>query len=515
MKKTYNINLNNQIFYIDEDAYIQLQNYIETLEHHYFAEEDGREIMLDIESRIAELFRELLQKAHKEVVTQAEIDQVIGIMGTPDVIIDEDTEGHASQANNTRKLYRNPDKAILGGVAAGVASYFSFPVHWVRLIFILCGFFYGVAIIVYIILWIVLPKAVTAKQKLEMKGKKINVSNIEQNIRDTYNEVKTDSGIKSFTNYIGRKLDAFFLVCKKIIGKIFSLCFYILSIGGLLAGIVFLVLACWSIFFSYHFAPENYYTFFSYACAPVPMWLIKLIALLIVSIPIFLITYYSIRYLFKFQGRKGVFLIFAGIWLLSCMAGVIVCVYQARNYTQEYQNKEVVSLIPGNPAGKSFHVIFDSPENLQYQSILKGELDRYILHSPEKNEGDSAILYLKPEISFGRTDQACPELIILKEARGFSGAEAAKNTHKMQLRYEWKGDTLRLDDYYKLNGTQWRVNDMQIEILIPENYKITLSNPPRNNVYNHTAFKNPKKFYHNTPAVQTYVMKEGTLAEIN
>ena len=163
MKKTYSINLNNQVFYIDENAYTQLQHYIETLEKYYFAEEDGKEIMMDIESRIAELLKEFLQKSHKEAISQTDIDKVIEIMGTPDAIIDEDTEHHSKKKNNIRKLYRDSDDAILGGVAAGFANYFAISAAWVRLIFIICAIFYGISVIVYIILWIILPQATTAK----------------------------------------------------------------------------------------------------------------------------------------------------------------------------------------------------------------------------------------------------------------------------------------------------------------------------------------------------------------
>ena len=69
MKKTYNINLNGQVFCIDDDACLKLQSYIDTLESHYLKEEDGREIMADIESRIAELLKEVLGKGYKQVVT--------------------------------------------------------------------------------------------------------------------------------------------------------------------------------------------------------------------------------------------------------------------------------------------------------------------------------------------------------------------------------------------------------------------------------------------------------------
>lgn len=85
----------------------------------------------------------------------------------------------------------------------------------------------------------------------------------------------------------------------------------------------------------------------------------------------------------------------------------------------------------------------------------------------------------------------------------------------MPLKYEWSNDTLRLDDYYKLNSKQWRANRMYIRILIPENYRLTLNNPPRDNVYNHSVFQNIKKFLYHAPATQTYVMQKGKLVETN
>lgn len=191
MKKTFNINLNGQAFCIDDDACAKLQVYIETLEKHYLTETDGKEIMADIESRIAELLQGFLQKAHKQVVSLPEIEQVIETMGTPEVIIDEDTqESTMPREEVKRKLYRDPEHRVLGGVASGLATYFDINIAWFRVAFIVLALFYGITVVIYIILWIAIPKAVTARQKLEMKGKKITVSNIEKNIRDTCKNVK-------------------------------------------------------------------------------------------------------------------------------------------------------------------------------------------------------------------------------------------------------------------------------------------------------------------------------------
>ena len=85
----------------------------------------------------------------------------------------------------------------------------------------------------------------------------------------------------------------------------------------------------------------------------------------------------------------------------------------------------------------------------------------------------------------------------------------------MQFNYRWTNDTLRLDDYYKLTGKEWRANHMYVRILIPENYRLILNNPPRDNVYNYSVFQNTNKFFRNTPVTQAYTMKKGKLVETN
>ena len=189
MKKTYTINLSGKIFHIDEDALEKLQEYINTLKTYYTREEDGNEIMDDIENRIGELFTENLKGQFREVITLEDVDQVIATMGTPDDIIDEDEQPRKSAPKQAKKLYRNPDNKVLGGVAGGLAAYWGISPLLIRIGFVLLSFYYGIFIIVYIILWIAVPKAKTTKQKLEMKGENINVSNIERSIKDEYQEI--------------------------------------------------------------------------------------------------------------------------------------------------------------------------------------------------------------------------------------------------------------------------------------------------------------------------------------
>lgn len=236
MKKTYTISIGGQIFHTEEDAGDKLQAYIQTLEKHYFQEEGGQEIMNDIENRIAELLQEATQKQNTEVVTLEDIQQVIQILGNPDDIISEDYTETVKE-KTPRKLYRDLDRNMLGGVAAGIANYFHISLAFVRFLFLLLTFFYGVTFIVYIILWIVLPPALTAKQKLEMKGEKINILNIEKNIRNGISDLKENGkvqeGFKKTGGFISEILIAIgrtLLKILKIILKILAGILWIFSI---------------------------------------------------------------------------------------------------------------------------------------------------------------------------------------------------------------------------------------------------------------------------------------------
>ncbi|MEM9822022.1 MAG: PspC domain-containing protein [Bacteroidota bacterium] len=182
MNKIFNINLGGYPFTIDEDAYEHLNNYLETIHQHFNASEGYEEITSDIESRIAELFQEKLNG--RPIVTMKDVKDAIVIMGTPEDFGAAPIDDHATAAETGtyrtgKRLFRNPEDEVVGGVCSGVAAYFGVddPL-WVRLLFIFVTLSGGVGIPVYIILWAILPKAETASDRLAMKGKSINVSNI-------------------------------------------------------------------------------------------------------------------------------------------------------------------------------------------------------------------------------------------------------------------------------------------------------------------------------------------------
>lgn len=173
MKKVININFQGRVIPIEESAYDMLKQYVESLRR-FFAEEEGRdEIINDIEGRIAELFGESLKKGNT-CITDDEVNHIIESMGRP-----EDFEGeegkvksqlgaeqtgssHSSAAFESTpeprgRLYRDDNDKILGGVCGGLGSYLRIDPTIVRLVFALLSFGAGTGILVYILLWIILP----------------------------------------------------------------------------------------------------------------------------------------------------------------------------------------------------------------------------------------------------------------------------------------------------------------------------------------------------------------------
>jgi len=192
MKRTFTINISGTVFHIEEDAYEVLQKYLVTLKNHFGDSEEGKEIESDIEARIAEIFAEK-STGGKNAVTLEWVNAVMITMGTPESITEEmgDEEPLAGQAKRKRRLYRDPQETVIGGVCGGLAAFFNMDPVIMRIIFVVLTFITtGVGVLAYLILWIAVPKAVNTAQRLEMRGEEVSVKNIEKFIQDEANAVK-------------------------------------------------------------------------------------------------------------------------------------------------------------------------------------------------------------------------------------------------------------------------------------------------------------------------------------
>ena len=188
MKVTVNINLGGYAFNVDEDAYERLRQYMKTLEKEFSGESSAAEIMTDIEGRIAELFKMRLN-SYKQVITMKDVEEVMVILGSPE-LISGSSPSEERPPRSQRRIYRDPDRRIIGGICAGLGAYFNWdPLIW-RVLFAALVLAGGFGIALYLILWIVLPEAKTTAQKLEMKGDPVTIENIKDTVKEEFETVK-------------------------------------------------------------------------------------------------------------------------------------------------------------------------------------------------------------------------------------------------------------------------------------------------------------------------------------
>lgn len=234
MKKTLTVNLGGTVFHIDEDAYRLLDNYLSNLKIHFRKEAGADEIIDDIERRISELFAEKLT-AGSQVITITDVEEVIARMGKPeDMEAESDSEpsvGNATRTTIHRRLYRNPDDKLLGGVISGMAAYLGWDVTLLRLLLLvvlICGV--GTLIPVYIVCWLVIPEARTAAEKLSMRGEAVTVENIGKTVTDGFEKVA--NGVNDYMKsdkprtFLQKLGDALVMVA----GWFFKICLVIFAI---------------------------------------------------------------------------------------------------------------------------------------------------------------------------------------------------------------------------------------------------------------------------------------------
>ena len=178
MKKVININFQGRVVPIEESAYDILKQYVESLTR-FFANEEGREeIINDIEGRIAELFSDTLKKG-STCITDDDVSRIIDSMGRPEDFDGEEANvksqlggeqkkesnssssqqsSYAYTASEARRLYRDENHKVFGGVCSGIANYFGIDPVVVRILTVI---FFGVTFFPYLIFWIAVPSSAT------------------------------------------------------------------------------------------------------------------------------------------------------------------------------------------------------------------------------------------------------------------------------------------------------------------------------------------------------------------
>ena len=476
MNKTTSINLGGYFFHIDEDAFRKLSNYFDAVKRSLSP--DGREeIIKDIESRISEIFTEKLGTT-KQVVGLKEVDDVIAIMGQPEdyKIEDEAPKGEYNSnyttSGSSKRLYRDRENSLLGGVASGIGHYFSIDPLWVRILFVISPWItFGTSILIYVILWILIPEAVTTSQKLEMKGEPINISNIEKKVKEGFGEIsdkisnldhdKIAANAKYGAQKVGSTLSDIIVALFKAFGKVIG--FFILlgatvTFLGVVVGSVVLMFSSTLPEIMLH---ENIHTPFNF---DVPLWAQGLLFLFTIGIPLFFFVLVGLKLLIpntKSIGNYAKYTLLA-LWLFSIAALAIVGVNYATELSHDgkVSKKELLPIVANDTLEVKFvNNDFFAKSNYSNSSlrITQDSLKHNTIYSNNVN------FHLK------YTDKKQPYIIVERTAQGKNFEEANVRAEKIKYNYKFVGKQLLLDNYFLTDvENKFRGQEVDIYLYMPE-----------------------------------------------
>jgi phage shock protein PspC (stress-responsive transcriptional regulator) len=469
MKKTISINLAGLVYQIDDDAFKLLEAYLEKLKLTFTDVEEQKEILGDIEHRFAELFSEKLGK-RTEVVNKKMVEEAIETLGDID-LIEEETNGAAGASTNkgtrgARKLFRSKDDKVLGGVLGGLGVYFGIESIWLRLIFVLLAIAsVGVPIgMIYLILWLVMPKAETASQKLQMQGETVNLSTLQENLKKNL----SGEGLSQTGSRIVAGFGEIFKLSAKTVALI---------IGAVIAFKLLVLSFVWffATFFVNFIGPEYLGLIFDHNWQ---FLILSTCGFLLIAIP-FILTVYL---LFKVVYRQNIpwgksLIISAALWLFALMIGLLLVFTVAKNYKVESVAQNYMDL-PFNDSLQELKVNFiNELEDEDFKFLYKK--GNFKSGGFEYNNSDlkfnSVFLQIEPSETGERS------LYISKSSRGKDKETADKHLEKFSYNVSLENGnelnlpvTLNLIDEHK-----FRVQQMTYTLAIPIGTSLVLGDNAR------------------------------------
>lgn len=496
MNKTISINLNGMLFNLEEGAYNKLSKYLSQLRRSFEKTEGCDEIMADIEGRIAELFSEKLK--NKQVILEREVDEVIAVLGAPEdyETVDDNEPGPSRHTANyrqeepSRRLFRDPENAVLGGVCSGISYYFGIDPLWLRLAFVVALFFAGTGPLLYIILWIVIPKANSTAEKLQMRGEEVNIGNIERRIREEADRIRARAGefgsntrrefqnanignrFGGFINEFVHSVLRFVNSLVKFMGR--SLGLFFILLGGVLLFFFLSSALSSGTLFSFDdvegistFSLNGFLSVFFVSATQQDLFMLGIS--LIIAAPIIGILLIGIRLVGYPRIKLGWAAPINGMVFL---AGLILCIVTGSLLITDFAAKAKridpieVSALPSDTLQISIQ------PNSELNIKQAAHIDHWKFYF---NDGDQHVTgRVRLNISKSPTNQF--ELSVMRSARGEDKKHALSIAEGVRYFIRQEGSSVFLNPYFSLpKDAKWRRQRVEFTVLVPEGKYIRFS----------------------------------------
>ncbi|KFF05090.1 PspC domain-containing protein [Flavobacterium reichenbachii] len=476
MNKTVNINLGGMSFHIDEDAYLKLTRYFDAIKRSLNNSSGQDEIIKDIEMRVSELLTEK-QKSDKHVVGLKDVDEVIVVMGQPEdyILEDEERPNQSFDKDYTnrkhKKLYRDKEKGMIGGVATGLGHYFGIDAVWIKilfLIFVFAGF--GTGILAYFVLWIVTPEAVTTSEKLEMTGEPVTISNIEKKVREEIESLSEKfknadydamgNHVKSGAERISSSFGDFVMTMFKVFAKFLGIVLIMSGLSILVMLLIGVFTLGTNIFIDFpwqNFVEAGNFTEY-------PIWSFGLLMLFAVGIPFFFMTLLGFKLLspnLKSIGNITKYTLLA-IWIIAVAIAISIGIKQATEIS--YDNKTVEKKAINITTKDTLYVKF------RYNDYYAKDLNHHREFEFVQDSANNQLIYSNDvRLHVLQTDQSAPYIQIEKSARGNSFSSAKKRAEKIEYKVQINGNHLVLDNYFLTDvKNKFRGQEVDVYLYLPE-----------------------------------------------
>ena len=467
MNKTIIININSIVFHIEEDAYEVLRSYMIDIQKHFGQSEDSREILQDIENRISEMFTEKIQAGSKEVLNMEDVNAVIDQMGRVSDFESEDQDDYSSFRHETntngfkvgKKLMRDPDDRVFSGVCSGLGHFFGIEAKWVRLLFALFVIIGGSGLLVYVILWIVMPPAITRADKMEMRGEAPNIQNFKRSfdeemsgVKDTFSRGmdRTGDGVAKLLQIIVKVIGVFFVI---VVG---------LMLIGLIIGLIFFALAIVNVIPD---VMDDSGPFYLMNPSEVPFALIA--GFLSVFIPFAGLFYLLLRVLFEKKPMSNYLTttLFV-VWLLSVGA----LIYYSTSVAKEF--RESSTIVEEKPLQKQA-VYYLKENDVRVIRLKNGVKSSMGL----KSENLSSHLKRNIRIRIERIDSLqAPYVRYEYSAKGSTYKMATDRAAKINYALTQDSSSLVFDNAFQLTeGERYRDQEVNITLFLPVGTKLVIN----------------------------------------
>lgn len=476
MKTTINVQLGPYNFPFEMEAFEYLKEYIQKLNDSFANDISKDEILEDIETRIGELLQQK-REVKSYSVDLEEIQSIARIMGEFDDFNDSgDSHTHAKNlsedtlidGHTRRKIFRDQDDAVIGGVCSGLSYYLGWDPVVLRIIMvILLLISFGTFFMAYVIAWAVIPAAKTTTEKLLMRGNPVTLDNIQQHVKTEAN--RANRNVKKW----GRKLEDSFngdtgsnpvwKFFRLLIG-VFLFCF------GISLLFLITIFMAWSEGGDLIFIGGDIRDFTSWVAPDgIGEYMLVGIALIILS-PAIGLLYTGIHYLLGLKFKRRWIYLFS---TLSLIAGLLVCTYTGIRLAKDFDTQGSITRNVSLGDIKGDTLFLDIAEDPYF--IGRGNDDEDVLEMVTM-DGNYRVLSAAVEVRLADTDRDEFWMEVIQSARGSNLSEAGNRANQMDFRYTWANNRLTINPYFKIpSQVPYRAQAVEVVVHVPSRKQVMLN----------------------------------------